>query len=309
MKKVLSIHTGDIHLSDLKPIARQDEPDWELAQLRVLRWLLELSEQLNAAVVIGGDLFDRTSLSFGFLNQLWYVFRPNYHCLLGNHEQPDKNTGKSINDSVWVTGAQMGLYASHSQPSVQALSDSVRVKYGWVPATNSEDEFMESVKCVQDADVIVIHKYVWSNPSNSYTNASDSGNVKSISKLFPNAKVIFSSDNHIGFSAPEYNVYNCGALIRHTASQVDYVPQVFLLYDDFTVESIQVPIDEDFITDRHIKERKCAEEQERMFIRTLGDSKDISFSFYDNLKRRLENQPSKEYIMGKYSEVKGKEMI
>lgn len=304
MRKPISIHTGDIHLCDLKPIARQGEPDWYLAQERVLRWLLEQSERLSAPVMIGGDLFDKTTLSFGFLNELWCCFNNSYCCLLGNHEQPDKNTGKSVNDSVWLTGALMGLYKPYSSPRIDKCVLDSSISYGWIPAINSEEGFQKYAEIVQDADVIIMHKYVWADTSNSYMNAPAGGNVKNIKSMFPNAKVIFSSDNHIGFECPEYSVYNCGALIRHNADQVDYQPRIYVLYDDFSVERVDVPIDEDIITDKHIRDRKQAEEQEQSFIRTLSDSKDISFSFYDNLKKRLENQRCAEYIMEQYKQVK-----
>lgn len=302
MAEAISIHTGDVHLCDLKPIARQEEPDWYMAQIRTLRWLLELSESMDCDVFIGGDLFDKPTLSFHFLNALWVCFNNRYKCLIGNHEQPDKHIGESINSSVWTTGGLMGLYKGFT--AGYAVDSSGVANYGMIPATNSEEEFLQYVRQTQDADVIVMHKYVWSDISNSYNGASDKGNAKHISSLFPNAKAIFCSDNHIGFECPEYRLYNCGALIRHNADQVNYQPRVYVLYDDFSVKRVDVPIDNDLITDKHIKDRKQLEDKEDMFIRTLSDSKDISLSFSDNLKRRLENQRCKEYITTLYKSIK-----
>lgn len=306
-KNIVAIHTGDIHLTDKKPMARADEPDWYAAQFRVLKWLVNLCKSNKADLMIGGDLFDSHTVSYYLLNKCSVYLDGNFcTAIIGNHEQPNKNS-VGIDYSVFQTGHLMDLYygITHARCGVSG-----GVNYGFIPATNSEEEFMESVNAVQQADVVVMHKFVWSSQDNSHTGASESGNVKNIAKLFPNAKVLFTSDNHKGFECTTTNprIYNCGMLIRDNADLIDYQPRVYALYDDFSVERIDVPIEQDFITDRHIKQEKERIESEEVFMRTLSDSKDISYSFTDNLKHYAKDHRAGQYILDKYSTIKGKEL-
>lgn len=306
----ISIHTGDVHLTDVQPIARIDEPDWYEAQFRVLDWIESLQSSFNfkykigvPTIVSGGDLFDKVKLSFGFLNACYDRMHGSWISLLGNHEQPNKNSEIGMSDSVWKTAMRMGLFSGVQYESSMYIH---KIRFAFIPATNSEEDFSSYVDKHQNADVIVMHRYVWYSEEDKYIGASSKNHAAYIASLFPNAKVIFTSDNHHGFECTETTpkVYNCGMLIRDNADLIDYQPRVYVLYSDFSVIRIDVPIQEDLITDRHIKAKKASEEEEAVFIRTLGESKDISLSFEDNLKVRLDNQPSKEYIMQHYNKVK-----
>lgn len=296
----MSIHTGDVHLTDVQPIARIDEPDWNKAQFRVLDWLTSLK---ILPIISGGDLFDKPKLSYDFLNQCYDHMHTEWISVLGNHEQPDKNSTTNMYNSVWTVAKRMGMFTGFQYFSTIWIKNCL---YAFIPATNSEEEFMQYVRDSQRADVIVMHRYVWYSEEDKYAGASDKDHATHIASLFPNAEVIFTSDNHHGFECTETTpkVYNCGMLIRDNADLIDYQPRVYVLYSDFSVKRIDVPIQEDLITDRHIKAKKASEEEEAVFIRTLGESKDISLSFEDNLKVRLDNQPSKEYIMQHYNKVK-----
>ena len=307
MSNIISFHTGDIHLTDKKPLARIDEPDWYEAQFRVLRWLYKVTN--GHYLFLGGDTFDSPSVSFKLLNELPFILDANpAHtiAIAGNHEQPNKNS-TGMNTSVFNTGAWMGLYNGITKAHVTHYKG---VCYGCIPYTNSEEEFMKYVAEVQIADVIVMHKFVWSSSENSYVGASEKGNVKYIASLFPNAKVVFTSDNHKGFEYEETSprIYNCGMLIRDNADLIDYQPHIYALCDDFSVQRINVPTEDDLITDRHIVKEKQRQESELVFLKTLSDSKDISYSFSDNLKHYTKGQRSEQYILDKYSTIKGKEL-
>lgn len=306
----ISIHTGDVHLTDVKPIARVDEPDWFQAQFRVLDWLHDLQKSKRTYdfdepyIISGGDLFDKVKLSNDFLNRCYDCFLSGrWVTLLGNHEQPNKNSDVGMYDSVWTIAKRMGMFSGIQYQGTVCICGRM---FAFIPATNSEEEFMKSVEASQKAHVVVLHKYVWAFDDDKYVGASNKNHAKYIASLFPNAKVVFTSDNHHGFEYTETTpkVYNCGMLIRDNADLINYQPRVYILYDDYSVERVDVPIADDLITDRHIKVRKEAEEAEEVFIRTLGDSKDISLSFEDNLRIRLDKQPSMEYVMSHYNKVK-----
>lgn len=298
MTKPIAIFCGDIHLTNVKPIARCDEPDWEQAQFRVLSWL----QKLRIPCVIGGDLLDKPVLPIGFLNKIPQYMPDECMCTVGNHEQFDKRSNNTLDDSAWTTLMLMNSFEPYSYPDVTAFYNNLVI--GFIPNTNSEEEFLSAVQVVQSADIVVMHKYVWCEDSGKYPGALESSRADNISKLFPNAKWIFCSDNHRAFQWG--NVINCGMLIRDNADLVDYKPRVYVLFDDMSILPLYAPIDEDLITDRHIVKAKENKVHEDVFIRTIGESKDISLSFNDNLKNvlsRLDKQECVEYIMGKYTSI------
>lgn len=304
MKKPVYVFCGDVHITDKKPIARCDEPDWEDAQFRVLDWLKEFCESSSATLVIGGDFLDKPVLPFSILNKIPEHLPMRCISVLGNHEQFDKRSNSTVYDSAWHTLSLMDVWLAFSKP-IDLYDAEVQMRLGLIPATNSEEEFMEYVEKVQTSDIIVMHKYVWSKSSGGYPGANEAYRADNLSKLFPNAKWIFCSDNHKGFE--ECNVINCGMLIRDNADLIDYKPRVWVLYSDGTIEPMYAPIDKDLITDRHLVASKEAKSNEEIFIRTLGESKDISLSFEDNLKEvvdRLDSEPCKVYIMDTYESIK-----
>lgn len=301
-KKLISIHTGDIHLTDHKPIARTDEPDWYEAQFRVLRWLMKYNDR-RGFVSIGGDLFDSPSVSFKLLNNCQRYLSSEY-CIavIGNHEQPNNNQ-VGVDGSVFVTGSLMNLYKGIIKPEIIYIGG---IAFGFIPASNSDEFFMDAVQKLQEADIIVMHKFVWFTEGDKIKSALQDSYAPNIANLFPNAKVIFTSDNHHSFQCEDTTprVYNCGMLIRDNANLMDYKPCVFLLYDDFSVEKVDVPIEEDLITNRHLVSAKNKDAVEALFIQSLRSSGDISLSFYDNLVNRLDNQRAKDYIINKYNSIK-----
>lgn len=303
MRKVISIHTGDIHLTEHKPIARVDEPDWFEAQTRVLDYVNTVCSKFEAPLIVGGDMFDRVDVSHTFLNRLYRHRNRDCYAIVGNHEQPNKNN-VGMEASAWTTAHRMGFFTGFSSLSTIMISN---VIYTFIPATNSEEEFMG---CVRDtpkvSDVIVLHRFTWYEEKPMHS--TDNYSAEYLLKLFPYAKTIFTSDNHHGFVCNPENstgvVCNCGMLIRDNADLIDYVPRIYLLYNDFSIDTVYIPTDKDLITDRHIVARKEAKEQEELFVRSLDETKDISLSFEDNLMRRVDGQQSKDYVLDSYNEIK-----
>lgn len=299
---IIAIFCGDVHITDKKPIARCDEPDWEEAQFRVLDFVKNITDTYKCPLFIGGDFLDKPVIPFGLFNKIkLHLPDSGVYCLLGNHEQVDKRTNANIINTSWYALQYLGCKV-FSEPTVTCIGD---VKVGLIPATNSEEEFIDYVENTQNCDVIVMHKYVWSAEVGSYPGANENHRADNISNMFPNAKVIFCSDNHKGFRADK--VVNCGMLIRDNADLVNYTPHVWALDDAYNVYPIEIPTDLDLITDRHLVASKEAKKNEAAFIRTLGDSKDISLSFEDNLKKvleRLDNKACVEYITSVYESIK-----
>lgn len=309
MSKLITIHSGDIHLTDLKPKARVDEEDWLGVQIDKLNWMKKLCEEHEVPLIIGGDVFDKTTLSFNFLNKLKSCFPSNCYCLLGNHDEVGNNT-QSYDKSVWYTGHLMGLYTGIHDAEIRAFNG---VSFGFIPATNTEEEFLEFADKVKSADVIVMHRFIFGEDTRAFNSELYKTHCISYYRgLFDRCSVIIGSDNHrsiIDETARPY-VYNCGMPIRDNADLVDYAPVIFMLYDNMTCVPVAVPIDNDKITDRHIKKEKEEKEKNKAFIHTLQEVSDIRLSFVDNLRRRLEDAPEcYSFIKEQYNSIKGKTVL
>lgn len=309
MPKLITIHTGDLHLTDLKPKARVDEEDWLGVQMEKLQWMKRLCEEHKVPLIVGGDVFDKTTLTFSFLNKLKNCFPEDSYCLLGNHDEVGNNT-QAYEKSVWYTGALMGLYTGIYDAEMRAFGD---VSFGFIPATNTEEEFLEFAHKVGSSDVIVMHRFIFGDDSKVFNSELYKTHcINYYRELFPKASVIIGSDNHrsiIDENARPY-IYNCGMPIRDNADLVDYSPVVFFLYDNMTCVPVSVPIENDKITDRHIRKEKEEKEKNKAFIRTLQEASDIRLSFVDNLRRRLKETPEcYDFVKTQYNTIKGKDVL
>ena len=309
MPKLITIQTGDLHLTDLKPKARVDEEDWLGVQMEKLQWMKRLCEEHKVPLIVGGDVFDKTTLTFSFLNKLKNCFPEDSYCLLGNHDEVGNNT-QAYEKSVWYTGALMGLYTGIYDAEMRAFGD---VSFGFIPATNTEEEFLEFAHKVGSSDVIVMHRFIFGDDSKVFNSELYKTHcIDYYRELFPKASVIIGSDNHrsiIDEKARPY-IYNCGMPIRDNADLVDYSPVVFFLYDNMTCVPVSVPIENDKITDRHIRKEKEEKEKNKAFIRTLQEASDIRLSFVDNLRRRLKETPEcYDFVKTQYNTIKGKDVL
>ena len=309
MPKLITIHTGDLHLTDLKPKARVDEEDWLGVQMEKLQWMKRLCEEHKVPLIVGGDVFDKTILTFSFLNKLKNCFPEDSYCLLGNHDEVGNNT-QAYEKSVWYTGALMGLYTGIYDAEMRAFGD---VSFGFIPATNTEEEFLEFAHKVGSSDVIVMHRFIFGDDSKVFNSELYKTHcIDYYRELFPKTSVIIGSDNHrsiIDEKARPY-IYNCGMPIRDNADLVDYSPVVFFLYDNMTCVPVSVPIENDKITDRHIRKEKEEKEKNKAFIRTLQEASDIRLSFVDNLRRRLKETPEcYDFVKTQYNTIKGKDVL
>lgn len=299
----LFIATSDWHLTDIKPVCREEEPDWYEAQFRVIEEILKLAKIKDTPLIIAGDVFDKAKeASTDLLTELKYLFNKyklsNVYAIAGNHDEPNHNFDL-IKNSCFQIAESMGIFTSINNMGL--LLDTNLFCYPFY------DDFTNILKEVDDTKIYVIHQFVYAGKK-PRPNAPDAGNANNIFKLFPKAKLIVAGDNHEGFvyqhPVTKQVLVNCGSIIRDTAAQIDYKPRVYIVYNDLSVEPYYLDISKDKITNKHIcleKERKSKEE---LFIRTISTSKDISLSFKDNLYRLTDGKTCKNYIINTYEALK-----
>ncbi len=93
MKHPLFIATSDWHLTDTKPVCREEESDWYEAQFRVVEEILKLAKIKDTPLIIAGDIFDKAKeASTYLLTELRILFDKyelsNVYAIAGNHDEP-----------------------------------------------------------------------------------------------------------------------------------------------------------------------------------------------------------------------------
>ena len=92
-------------------------------------------------------------------------------------------------------------------------------------------------------------------------------------------------DNHQGFVHEKKGktIINCGVAIQRTRAEIDYRPYAYLLFSDFDIKYIALPMTDKFIK----KVQKRSQDQFDVFISTLKEKQEVSLSFRENLKQTL----------------------
>jgi hypothetical protein len=98
-------------------------------------------------------------------------------------------------------------------------------------------------------------------------------------------------DNHGGFvtTIGDTVIVNCGSTMRRTVAQLDYQPQVHILYDDKTVKSVNLDTSNDVVSDRHKQKRVETDNRISAFVDTLVTDVELSLSFPANVHRFMES--------------------
>jgi len=297
--KVIAILCADIHLSHKPPIWRSNEPNWYAAMQRPLDEIQELQSKYECLVLCAGDIFD---LWYGALGKTsaelinWTLEHlPFMYSIVGQHDMPEhniedikrsayktlviadviKNMNALVDAQIWIGGNPDENYIMSGFP--------YECKIVKVPKESSKDLF----------EIAIVHDYIWKG-FYCYPNAPKEKHIpKRNNKHMINDKyygydVIVYGDNHKGFTHKigKTTIFNCGTLMRRKSDEVDYKPQVGLLYSDGSVEPHYLDISKDkHLTADEVKEAKLEEVDMEIFaeeLRKLGSS---ALDFSESMKQ------------------------
>jgi len=274
-KKAVVILTSDIHLAEKKPICR-GEIDWLEFQREKLTWLADLKKKLDCELIIAGDLFDKYSTSHELMNMAVDALPP-CHIICGNHELKFHSMDL-FDKSCLGSLTRYDKFTLMKEPLIIGKYEFVGFNFG--------DEFK-----AYEGDkigVAVCHELCWEKEL--YPGCDKKGNVKNIVKQLYGFDYVSIGDNHEKFitHVGDVTVVNHGSLMRLTAKQIDYQPSVWVLYDDGSVESIDVPIENDKISREHLELKEICDSRIKDFVSGLKESKlSVDLNFIENLKINL----------------------
>lgn len=242
------IACSDLHLSELPPTLRTEEPDWFEAQRRTLRWLATVQKECGVLtgeacpIFMAGDLFDKAIGNSRLLSFAASCVPPMY-AIPGNHDLPYHNLSKLEESSYGLLQKHCNSIRACTMINIPRHNLTV---YGFPFGTPSSA--CPKLNC-EKVSVAMIHHYIWKSCENTFVGVTNEDHVTNVLKRYPGYDFYIFGDNHIGFVAD--NVLNCGTMYLRTrtdAAHTLFIGVLCLDGDCFHWEKIPIPTDMDILT-------------------------------------------------------------
>mgnify|MGYP000873212107 CR=1 FL=1 len=249
-KIVIAILTADWHLRDSIPICRTDK--FEETQWRKVRFVSEIQKKYDCIVLHAGDLFHHWKPSPYLLSQTIKYLPKKFYTVYGNHDLPQHNLNLKEKSGIYtleVSGILKTLPYFH---------------YG---------EALERKE--KDSKIIVMHKMVYQSEL-PWPGCNDYKAIDLIKKWREingeGTRIIVTGDNHKSFVVEDKDtvLVNPGSLTRQTADQANHQPCIYILYSDYTVEKIYIPIRKEAVTNSYITKKREDLEGIKVFVESLN---------------------------------------
>jgi len=255
----LAVLCSDIHLSHKCPVARTAEESWYEAMKRVLDELRFIAHQqfnCKLPIICAGDVFDRWNSPAELIN-FAVDNLPEMYAIPGQHDLPNHNMGEIERSAYW-TLVQCGVLKEIEKGDFLVRHEGKEKSNGLVLFPfpwGSDIKPLKSEKDSRDVHLAVIHSYIWKDGF-GYPNAPKEQRVAKYRRAIAGYDAAVFGDNHKGFHVrlPEgIDIINTGTLMRRKIDEVDYVPQVGILYSTGLIEPIPLSTDDDKFVDRHLE--------------------------------------------------------
>lgn len=235
---VIAVLCSDIHLCHMAPVARSVEPDWYAAMKRSLDQLEEISQEVQAPIICGGDIFDRYNPPPELINFAMQHL-PEMYAVPGQHDLPYHNY-MDRERSAYFTLVLKGVVGPLDEDHVPWDSNPRFNLFGYPWGRE-----WKPTKRASKPNILVAHRYVWQRGS-GYPGAPKellAGNLPSLEGY----DVAVFGDNHQPFFTKHRGclVVNPGCLIPRKADERSIRPGVYLLRDDLTVARRELDTSED----------------------------------------------------------------
>lgn len=269
--KVDAILSSDWHMMEPyhNPPCRSD--NHSKAQTNKVKQIKKLQIKYQCPVLNGGDVLQHWKASPELINHCMKIFPKRMWSVAGQHDLPQHNI-KLMFKSAFFTLVKAG--------SIDFLSRQVNWK-----TYHKKPEYLE----IKGKKIAIMHMLVWKNdlPFPDCT----SPQVHKVFKMFPDADLIITGDNHQTFTARKGKqlLINPGSLTRHKADQIDHRPCVFLWSSKTnTFKKHYLKINKNVIDRDHIDIAKEKKECGEAFIEKLDVDWVTEVSFEDNIQEALQ---------------------
>jgi len=268
--KVDAILTSDWHMMEKErnPPCRTD--NHFKAQMKKVKEIYKLQKKYDCQVLNAGDIFEHWKGSPELINNCLRNFPKKMKVVAGQHDLPQHSMdllNKSSFESLRLGGAFQMIWNGGSWGADLAK---IVAEY-W-----------------KNRKIIVAHMLIWKDQE-PYPGCIEP-RVNQVFKMFPDADLILTGDNHQTFTARKGKqlLVNPGSLTRHKADQINHKPCVFLWNaSKNSVKKHYLKIKKDVISRDHIDEINEKEERGKAFISSLNNDWLADLSFDDNVERSI----------------------
>lgn len=257
-------------------------------QLRELR-RIQIGANNSAAdvpvLLVAGDIFDKWNPPAELIN---FALRELPDCVAvpGQHDLPNHNYSEMMR-SGYGTLVEAGKIQNVGGGVVYEQGMTVTFGFPWGHVV--EPPFIRTGLM----DIALIHRMIWTK-STGYEGAPDDKHLSRYKESLRGYDVAIFGDNHKPFIhrkwlSPYPTVINCGGFFRRTVDQIDYVPHVYLIREDSTVEAVPLDVSQDVLIDsRKFMEREVSGRPMAEFLATLTGMKDTTISYEEAVARAMD---------------------
>jgi len=239
--KIIAIACADIHLQHTPPACRAVEPDWYTAMQRPLDELTALAHKYDVPILCAGDIFDRWNSPPELIN--WAIDHlPFMYTIPGQHDLPQHNYD-DIYKSAYETLERAKIIESLPvNKTLYKTGEYCVAGFPWGFPIGKSKDAMHTNKI----SIAIAHEYNWI-PDHSYPTANPEQRLSKKRKNLLDFDVVIFGDNHKGFHTTigKTSIFNCGTLMRRKIDEIDYRPQVGLIYSDGSVVPHYLDISQD----------------------------------------------------------------
>lgn len=265
--------SADWHLADNKPRCRTDE-DFFSFMKNVLNQVLSYMNKYQASLVIVGDIFDKYDVSYKVLNLFMQFVNhvPNnkhIYFIEGNHDLPFHSQKHKNTSAIEVLNKMIMKH-----PNI-----------GWIGELGNYKNFNGEVEG-ENKEIMFVHQLVVDGNSN----IPNGINAKDLLKEYPNAKFIFTGDNHKKFVYEYKNrfVVNPGSLFRSNASQKNYESSMYYVDTNINkIKELKIKDSIDLVDDEYIKKENEKINEIKAFVEGVKTTNSISLDYIKNVKKSI----------------------
>lgn len=236
--KALAVVAGDIHLTATPPAFRRGEPNWIETQRAALAELREVAEELDAPLIITGDIFDRWNAPPEIINmaiQEFSKFKLHPITIPGQHDLPYHNPElieKSAYYSLILAGVIKDISGfSQDRKTIGLCLSGDPLTYCAGFKWGDPVRFDESAWRRQGVRIAVAHQYAWHGNAR-YKDAPKEAEL--VPGHYSDFDFVLFGDNHRAFAVQNspVTIVNPGTLLRRKADELGYEPGFFAIYSD-----------------------------------------------------------------------------
>ena len=291
MKPIAAL-VSDIHLSAKAPIARSEEKDWIATQRGYLQQWADLKETHNVRGIIAGDIFDHWKGTPELINMASEYIMGDF-AIPGQHDLPYHNYHERHKSAYGVL-EKLGIIRNLPPKEITPVGPFLEVVgFPWgFEIAPLEEKSKKTTLCVA-------HAFCWMK-EHTYPGAEKSKNAVAYAKKLKGFDAAVFGDNHKGFLTNKNGIHilNNGGFMRRNSDQINYQPCMGLLYEDGSIERVEVYCDDDVFKNAQELAHTIGKIQEievEQFVKDMRQLENLGLDFEQALKHFCEtNEVSKQ---------------